>query len=192
MRNLTRSLAALLLGALSVFAAGLPASAQGNSCDQQDDGYGASGVCSVTVLEAKPICPSGVLQMVYSLTAEGTSATTVDLHWLGTGGSDVVLAAQPLAGTVNWPAAVAQAPVDVRFVAGAQAVVSLNPTAALATCVTKTSSVLSVAETPARSSAVLASTGAEVLPYLAAGGALLVAGAALLVARAARQRRAVQ
>lgn len=188
MRNLTRSLAALLLGALSVFAAGLPASAQGDSCDQQDNGYGASGVCSVTVLEAKPICPSGVLQMVYSLTAEGTSATTVDLHWLGTGGSDVVLAAQPLAGTVNWPAAVAQAPVDVRFVAGAQAVVSLNPTAALATCVTKTSSVLSVAE----SSAVLASTGAEVLPYLAAGGGLLVAGAALLVARAARQRRAVQ
>jgi len=193
MRNLARSLAALLLGALSVLAAGLPASAQVDGCQRQETGYGASGVCVVTVAQADAVCVNGVLQLTYRVIAEGTDATTVDLHWRGPAGSEVVLAAQPLAGTVTWPASIARVATDVRFVANPEATVRVDPAAANAACATPTSKVLSVSdEAPTRSSRVLAFTGAEVLPLVAVGAALLLAGAGVLVARAARQRRAGQ
>jgi hypothetical protein len=209
MHNLARSLAALSLGAASVFVAGLPASATTDPCLGQDTGYGASNVCVVNVVAATPLCPApSALQLSYAVTVTGTELTTVDLHWLVPGGSDVVQAGQPLTGTVDWPTAVPQATTDVTFVAGAQSTVSVNPTAALAsdTC-TSESGVLPTspstpvsndvpaesqavaavsAVAPAPASGVLAVTGAEVLPYAVGAGGLLLAGTALVLIRSRR------
>lgn len=181
MRRLTRALAAFLLGTLAVFAAGTPASAAADPCNGRGTGYGAGGVCVVAVLRANPGCSAtGALTVNYKVTVTGTTATKVDLHWLKSGGSEVVLAGQPLAGTVAWPASIPIRATQVRFVAGGDAVVTVDPTTALApaACV--------------GDPATLASTGSETGPIVAIGGALLIAGAGILLARAAQQRRAAR
>lgn len=180
-RHMTRALAAFLLGALAVFAAGMPASAATDPCKGQGTGYGAGGVCVVTVLRANPGCSaSGALTVSYKVTVAGTTATKVDLHWLKPGGSEVVLAGRPLSGTVAWPASIPRATTQVRFVAGGDAVVTVNPTTALA-------SAACVADP-----GTLASTGSETGPIAATGVALLIAGAGILMARSARQHRTVR
>lgn len=193
MRHLVRSMAALLLGAASVFAVGLPASAQ-DDCQQQENGYGASEVCTVTVVEAAAICtPTGAIQLYYQLRADGTTATKVDVHLLNPAVAEVVYAAQPFEANLPWPASIGNRPVDVRFVVNPEVTFRVDPAQAYAApaCVTKTSKVLSVGETTP-TSRVLAATGADVLPFVAGGAALLLAGAGILVARSARQRRAGQ
>ena len=190
MRHLARSLAALAIGAASVLAFGLPASAQDPACDQQDTGYGASSVCVVRVAKADPICPADALQLQYVVTAEGTPATTVDLRWINPGGSDVVQTGLPFTGTVNWPASIPKKATAVEFVVGTDVVVNVDPTAALATCASG-SKVLAVSN-PTSGSRVLALTGSDVAPYVAVAGGLLFAGTALILVRAARSRRAVQ
>jgi len=193
MQNLARSLAALAIGTASVVAFGLPASAQDPACKQQSEGYGASNVCVVKVAQADPICPSDSLQLKYAVTAEGTGATTVDLRWINASGADVVQTGLPFTGTVNWPTSIPQKATAVEFVVGNDVVVNVDPTAALATCAG--SKVLSVSDTSAGTAAdsrVLALTGSEVAPYVAAAGGLLFAGTALVLVRAARSRRAVQ
>lgn len=193
MRHLARSLAALTIGTASVFVAGLPASAQDEACTDQDTGYGASGVCVVEVLEADPICPAGVLQLTYKVTAAGTEATTVDLRWINPGGTDVVQTGQPFSGTVDWPASIPTRATDVEFRVGTELAVNVDPKVALAQCLPSGSKVLSVSDTTSTgSSGVLAFTGSEALPFALAGGGLLLAGTALVLARSARARRAVQ
>ncbi|RYV49920.1 hypothetical protein [Pengzhenrongella frigida] len=196
MRHLARSLAALTLGTASVFVAGLPASAQDEACTEQDTGYGASGVCVVEVLQADPICPAGVLQLTYQVTAEGTEATTVDLRWINPGGTDVVQTGQPFSGTVDWPASIPTRATDVEFRVGTELAVNVDPKVALAKCLPSGSKVLSVSDTTSSastgSSGVLAFTGSEALPFAVAGGGLLLAGTALVLVRSARARRAVQ
>ena len=194
MRHLARSLAALAIGTASVVAFGLPASAALDpACEEQDTGYGASNVCVVRVAQADPICPADSLQLQYAVTAEGTAVSTVDLRWINPGGSDVVQTGLPFTGTVNWPTSIPQRATAVEFVVGTDVVVNVDPTAALTRCAS--SKVLSVSDTSAGAAAdsrVLALTGSEVAPYVAAAGGLLFAGTALVLVRAARARRAVQ
>ena len=182
MRDMTRFLAVLAIGAASVFASGLPASAADPTCTEESAGYGASEVCVVRVAQADPICPADTLQLQYVVTAEGTEATTVDLHWLNPGGTDVVQTGQPFTGTVNWPTSIPQKATEVQFVVGTDVVVNVDPTAALETC----------ASPPTSESGVLALTGSEPLPYALAAGGLLFVGTALVLVRSARSRRAVQ
>ncbi|MGV8965584.1 MAG: hypothetical protein ACOH2F_04840 [Cellulomonas sp.] len=185
MRHLARSLAAVALGAASVVAFGLPASAQDPACEQQT-GYGASNVCVVDVAKADPICPANTLQLQYVVTAEGTPATTVDLHWINPSGANVVQTGLPFTGTVDWPTSIPQKATEVQFVVGTDVVVNVDPTAALETC--SSSKVLSVSDTTSGSQ-VLAFTGSEIMPYALAAGGLLFAGTALILVRSARSRR---
>ncbi|NMR20515.1 hypothetical protein [Cellulomonas fimi] len=188
MRPLARSLAVVLFGLLSVLAAGLPASAQVGTCDRQDNNYAAGGVCAVSVEEAVPACPAGVLELRYRVVPSGTSATTVDLRWQAPGG-EVLSAGLPLTGSVAWPATVPRGAVDVRFVAGGEATVRVDAAAVAATCVVPMSEVLSAGNAaPVRSSQVLAATGFDAVSLVAAGAALLVVGAGVLVGRSLRQR----
>ena len=205
MRHPARIPAALLLGALSVFAAGLPASAAGDACVGQRPGYGASGVCTVTVPDPKVVCLNGVVQMAYQVGTEPDDAATIDLTWVNPSGPNVVQTGQAVAGTVTWPASIPKVAVDVRFASGAAtATARVDPSAASASCAS--SRVLSVTEsaTPSSSrvlsapssnvpavtsSRVLAATGAEILPFVGVGAGLLIVGTGLLVARAARSRR---
>ncbi|MBC7550287.1 MAG: hypothetical protein H7269_05200 [Cellulomonas sp.] len=145
------------------------------------------------VAQADPICPADSLQLQYAVTAEGTALSTVDLRWINPGGSDVVQTGLPFTGTVNWPTSIPQRATAVEFVVGTDVVVNVDPTAALTRCAS--SKVLSVSDTSVRAasdSRVLALTGSEVAPYVAAAGGLLFAGTALVLVRAARSRRAVQ
>lgn len=194
MRHLARSLAALAIGTASVVAFGLPASAALDpACGEQATGYGASNVCVVRVAQADPICPANSLQLQYAVTAEGTALSTVDLRWINPGGSDVIQTGLPFTGTVNWPTTIPQRATAVEFVVGTDVVVNVDPTAALTRCAS--SKVLSVSDTSVRAapaSRVLALTGSEVAPYVAAAGGLMFAGTALVLVRAARSRRAVQ
>lgn len=194
MQNLARSLAALVIGTASAVAFGLPASAALDpGCEKQGAGYGASNVCVVRVAQADPICPADSLQLQYAVTAEGTALSTVDLRWINPGGSDVIQTGLPFTGTVNWPTSIPQRATAVEFVVGTDVVVNVDPTAALTRCAS--SKVLSVSDTSVRAapaSRVLALTGSEVAPYVAAAGGLMFAGTALVLVRAARSRRAVQ
>lgn len=205
MRILARTLAVLLLGALSIFAAGLPASAAGDTCAEQDPGYGASGVCSVVVADPSAVCLSGFVQLTYKVSTAPDGAATVDLTWVNPAGANVTLTGQPLAGTVTWPASIPKVAVDVQFASGpTTATARVDPAAANASCTA--SRVLSVTEpaTPSASrvlsapsssvpavtsSRVLAATGVEILPFVGVGAGLLIVGTGLLVARAARSRR---
>lgn len=189
MRHLARSLAALALGSASVFAAGLPASAQDDVCSDQDTGYGADSVCVVNVLEAAPLCPVDTLELSYKVTAEGTDATTVDLRWLNPGGTDVVLTGLPFTGTVAWPDSIPPKATDVEFAVGTERVVNVDPKDALLECVSSEGEVLPVNNSESgssNSSGVLAVTGSDVLPFAVAGGGLLLAGTALVLARSRR------
>ena len=194
MQNLARSLVALAIGTASVVAFGLPASAALDpACEEQGTGYGASNVCVVRVAQADPICPGDSLQLQYAVTAEGTALSTVDLRWINPGGSDVVQTGLPFTGTVNWPTSIPRRATAVEFVVGTDVVVNVDPTAALTRCAS--SSVLSVSDKSAgtaSNSRVLALTGSEVAPYVAAAGGLLFAGSALVLVRAVRSRRALQ
>lgn len=186
MRTIARTLAALLLGALSIFVAGSPASAAAGGCQPATPGYTGSGVCSVTVTKAEAICLNGVVQLSYVVGTGPTAASSVDLKWLNPAGPAFTSTGQPLTGTVVWPASIPKVALDVQFVSGATATVHVDPTAASSSCtVTK---VLSVTG-PTSSSRVLSATGAEVLPFAVTGGGLLLVGAVLLVVRAARLRR---
>lgn len=190
MRIIARTLAALLLGALSIFAAGLPASAAVAGCQPATPGYAGSGVCSVTVTKAQAVCLNGVVQLSYEVGTEPTVASSVDLKWINPAGPAFTLTGQPLTGTVVWPASIPKVALDVQFISGATATVRVDPTAASSSCtVSKVLSVTVPTSPSSSSSRVLSATGAEVLPFVVTGGGLLLVGAALLVVRATRMRR---
>ena len=187
MRHLGRTLAALLLGALSIFAAGLPASAATAACQQPTPGYAGSGVCAVTVTQAQAACLNNVITLTYAVSTEPDDAATVDLTWVNPAGPTATVTGQPLSGSVVWPSSVPKVAMDVQVAAaGATATVRVDPTAASATC--RASGVLSVSN-PTSSSRVLSATGAEVLPFAVTGGGLLLVGMTLLLVRAARLRK---
>lgn len=188
MRHFGRSLVAVAIGALAVVATGLPASAATEGCERGDASYGASDVCIVNVVKADVICPAGSLELAYTVTASGTPKTTVDLHWTSTGVAEVVQTDQPFSGTVAWPASIPKTATDVKFVVGTEAVVRVDPAAALAAC---GGSKVLVVSNP-KSSGVLAATGSESLPLLLGAGALLLVGTVLVLARSARARRVQQ
>ncbi|QTE28976.1 hypothetical protein [Pengzhenrongella sicca] len=188
MRHLGRTLAALLLGALSIFVAGLPASAATTECQQPTPGYAGSGVCAVTVTQAKAACLNNVITLTYAVTTEPDDAATVDLTWVNPAGPTASVTGRPLSGSVAWPSSVPKVAMDIQVAAGgATATVRVDPTAASATC--NASGVLNVSD-PTSSNRVLSATGAEVLPFAVTGGGLLLVGIALLVVRAARLRAA--
>jgi hypothetical protein len=131
------------------------------------------------------VCVNGVPQVRYAATPEGTTASTVTLHWSDRSGGTAVQADLPLSGTTPWPAGVAVGTADIRFVVNPEVTVTVTPTSG---CVTTTSHVLA-ASSSSGSSAVLAATGSETLPVVALGSGLLLAGAGVLVARSLRQRK---
>jgi len=188
MRHLSRMLAALLLGGLSLFAAGSTASAATNDCHEASNGYPASGVCAVKVTKAEAVCLDGVVTLTYDVMTSPATATTIDLRWVNPAGPAFEQTGLPLTGTVAWPASIPKVALDVQFISGATATVHVDPTAANATC--STSRVLAAHDpTASTSSRVLAATGAEILPFVVIGGGLLLVGIALVVTRTMRHRR---
>ncbi|MBO0901186.1 LPXTG cell wall anchor domain-containing protein [Cellulomonas sp. zg-ZUI22] len=82
-----------------------PASAQ-DDCTRGTDGYGAELPCEVEVAVLSPVCDGGVPRLQYVVQPVGTDHTTVTVTFVNPTGPDVVLADQPLSGSVLWPGAV--------------------------------------------------------------------------------------
>jgi hypothetical protein len=158
------------------------AAGQTTGCDDAS-GYVPGGVCAIEV-ETSAFCPEGKPSLAYTVTTEGGS-DTVDVTWLMSSGSDVVLNDLPLQGTLAWPAG-NPAQVQVQF--DVDGVTAVN-TVAAPECVpssggpggTGTGNVPTAGEA-------LAETGATATPLLAVAGGLVVAGA--VAVGAARARRA--
>jgi LPXTG-motif cell wall-anchored protein len=191
-----------------------------SACQEQSDGYSSEGVCQLTVEMLSPVCNNDVPYLTYKVSAEGTSSTTMTMTWTNPTGADVVYSDLPLSGKVPWPGAVVGSDgkgadwpgwtklADGTWVEGDEydwvrpsvsVTLAVNPevTTTVAyppsspVCLTSppSSSVLA-APASTTASGVLAATGAEPMPWLVAGGALVLAGGALVGARAVSRRRA--
>lgn len=73
-------------------------------CDAEAQGYAPSSPCQLTV-KTQTQCINDVPQISYQAVALGTSATTATITFVNPNGANIVLANQPLSGTVLWPGA---------------------------------------------------------------------------------------
>jgi LPXTG-motif cell wall-anchored protein len=140
--------------------------------------------CEVAVV-ATPECVDDVAVLEYAVRPGGApGASTVDITFTGVPGGDVVLADQPLSGTVQYPARATAATVVFGTTPAVRVPSVPNPCSE--------SGVLGAADrTPSRSGArsasgVLAATGMEASTLALGAGGLLVAGTALVLVRRRR------
>ena len=114
--HVRRGLIALMALLVGLFIAG-PAAASSlptapsplpTPCPTDRPGYAAPGVCQL-VAHVTPVCTDSVPLLKYSLEAMGTTLTTATITWVHPGGTDVVLADQPLSGSLLWPGTVLDA-----------------------------------------------------------------------------------
>ena len=105
-----RGLIAVMALLVGLFVAGpaaassLPAAASPvpTPCPTDRPGYAAPGVCQL-VAHVTPVCVNDVPRLTYSLDEMGTTLPTATITWVHPGGTDVVLADQPLSGSLLWP-----------------------------------------------------------------------------------------
>lgn len=75
------------------------------ACLDQEDSYGAPGVCQLVVVQAEATCIKDAPYLVYSLRAEGTPNTTATIVWGDPDGQHYTMSDLPLSGQVLWPGA---------------------------------------------------------------------------------------
>ena len=225
--HVRRGLIALMALLVGLFVAG-PAAASSLSatsspsptpCPTDRADYAAPGVCQL-VATVTPVCTDNVPLLQYSLQAMGTTLTTATITWVHSGGTDVVLADQPLSGTLLWPGTVldaqghavdwpgwtqqsdgtwtrgdafdwARQPVQVVFQVSPSTTATVSYPDFGGACDPVNSEVLA-AEDVTPVSAVLAATGSNVGPYALGGAGLVLLGAVLLVIRSAMRRQGRQ